>query len=65
MGAAWYVVVYRHGFRLRFVVTEKFMERVGQLGTAEFTQMMELRKLNMRIEVQKAKLRKKPEFQPT
>ena len=49
----------------RIVVTEKFMERAGQLGSAEFAQMMELRKLGMRVEVQKAKPRKKPEFQLT
>ena len=49
----------------KVVVTEKFMERAGQLGTPEFTQMMELRKLNMRIEVQKAKRHKKPTFQLT
>ena len=49
----------------KIIVAEKFMERAGQLGTAEFTQMMELRKLDMLIEVQKAKPRKKPEFQLT
>lgn len=46
-------------------VSEAFMKKAGQLGTTEFTQMMELRKLGMRIEVQKAKRHKKPTFQLT
>ena len=46
-------------------VSEAFMKKAGQLGTTEFTTMMELRKLNMTIVVKKAKPRKKPEFQLT
>ena len=43
-------------------VSEAFMKEAGQLGTTEFTTMMELRKLNMTIVVKEAKPRKKPEF---
>jgi hypothetical protein len=46
-------------------VSEAFMKKAGQLGTTEFTTMMELRKLNMTIVVKEAKPRKKPEFQLT
>ena len=49
----------------KIVVTEKFMECAGQLGSPEFMQMLELRKLDMMIEVQKTKPRTKPEFQLT
>ena len=46
-------------------VSEAFMKKAGQLGTTEFTTMMELRKLDMTIVVKEAKPRKKPEFQLT
>lgn len=46
-------------------VTKKFMERAGHLGTPEFNQMMELRKLGMEIVEKESKPRKKPEFQLT
>ena len=46
-------------------VSEAFMKKAGQLGTTEFTQMMELRKLGMEIVEKETKRHKKPTFQLT